>query len=180
MKVLDQGFKRNDNKGVILRLFIIFIWVFSLKPSFAGPLSLDLFHLFQDRIVMHYEHPVSRQESLKVGVDRFKASVGEVDLDLTLYELIYRRYGTSTSAGVFYSFGVRSGPVELKSTQKTENEVLIMPFYDVGLKAKFSERWIHELRLEVGFLQLYSDDVDVDRILGLQWTPHFSFGYSVD
>ena len=128
---------------------------------------------------MHYEHPVSRQESLKVGVDRFTASVGEVDLDLALYELIYRRYGTSTSAGVFTPLEL-GGPVELKGTQKTENEVLFMRFYDVGLKAKLSERWIHELRLELGFLQLYSDDVNVDRILGLQWTPHFSFGYRLD
>ena len=55
-----------------------------------------------------------------------------------------------------------------------------MPMYDVGIKSNLNERWVHEIRLELGFVQLYSDDVNVDRIFRLQWTRTFSFGYRLD
>ena len=61
-----------------------------------------------------------------------------------------------------------------------KKELAVMPFYDIGIKSKLNDRWYHVLKIEAGYFILYSDKINVDHMLGLQFTPFFSFGYNLD
>ncbi|MGC6367113.1 MAG: hypothetical protein ACON35_03855 [Candidatus Marinamargulisbacteria bacterium] len=148
--------------------------------SHAGPVHIDIFHLLQKRLVLNYEHKVNDNHALRFGFTDSEMKSKGVSLDLSLYELSYRRYIQPTAGVIFWSFGVRSGPALISTDAIQENEILVMPFYDVGVKSKLSERWVHELRLEMAVVQLYTDEINVNHLLGLQWTPYFSFGYRLD
>ncbi|MEK9727045.1 MAG: hypothetical protein VW397_02935 [Candidatus Margulisiibacteriota bacterium] len=146
----------------------------------SGELFLDQFHLLQKRFSAHYEHPIELQETIVFGVNIFTDDIDNVDYKFSLYDFTYRRYINRYDSGPFYSFGFRYGAVKMSSDGKNENENLYMPFYDIGMKTKFNSRWYHSIRLEVGWVMLYSTLINVDDILGLQFTPFFSFGYNLD
>jgi len=115
-------------------------------------------------------------------VNVMQVNTGGVRLKMTLWEGIYRRYvGASTQSGIFYSFGVRAGRVDItKESFDEETELAVMPFYDIGLKSKLSKRWYHIIKVEAGYLILYTKSININPILGLQFTPFFSFGYNLD
>jgi hypothetical protein len=154
----------------------VFILV-GIVSLMAGDIYLDTFHAIQNRHVFYYEQAYGARDSFQVGVIHFKEEIKDNRYDFKLYSVSYRRYVASQDHGVFYSFGVRSGPTKVHRLEKTETELLIMPYYDVGVKARLSDRWFHIIGLEVGYLMLYTDDINVQSILGLQVSPSFSFGY---
>jgi hypothetical protein len=143
----------------------------------AGQLHVDQFQLFQQNYVIHYEHQVDIRESLIGGVIFMDTKSNGTNYDLRLFDLSYRRYVVAQDNGPFYSFGFRFGPANVSDESDEENEYLAMPFYDIGLKSKLSPKWFHMMKLEVGYLMLYTDTVNVDRALGLQITPSFGFAY---
>ena len=159
------------------RLLLILV---SMVHVQAAELYLDQFHGFQNLFVLHLESPLDVQESLVLGVNVLNISSRDVNFKMSLWEGSYRRYiNETTLSGIFYSFGVRAGMVNL-SSEFYEQELSVMPFYDIGIKGQLSDRWFHILRLEAGYFMLYSKDINIDHVLGLQFTPFFSFGYRLD
>ena len=59
----------------------------------------------------------------------------------------------------------------------TEQNIAIMPFYDVGLKSKISEHWHSSIKVEASYVIIYTNDINVNHLIGLQFFPYFSFGY---
>ena len=159
-------------------LKVVFILLCS-SAIYSGELFVDQFHLLQKRVAIKYEKKIDIHESVLFGVNIFNDQIDNVDYGFSLYDFTYRRYVVSQESGVFYSFGFRYGPVSLKSNGVSENENLYMPYYDVGVKTKLSSRWSHSIKVEAGYVMLYTSDINVDYILGLQFTPFFSFGYQL-
>ena len=161
---------------------ILFILLCVVVKLHAVELFMDQFHGLQNRLVFRVERAIDIQESLLFGVNLLDGTTKEVGFHMSLWESSYRRYvSETTSAGIFYSFGVRGGMVNLtKVSENSEQELCVMPFYDIGIKGQLSKRWFHVLRLEAGYFMLYSKQINIDHILGLQFTPFFSFGYNLD
>ena len=159
------------------RIFLILLCVVKVH---AVDVFIDQFHGLQNRLVVKVEHAIDIQESLLFGVTLLDGSTKGIGFHMSLWESSYRRYvSETTSTGIFYSFGVRAGMVNLRMASKeSEQELSMMPFYDIGIKGQLSERWFHILRLEAGYFMLYSKNINIIHILGLQFTPFFSFGYS--
>ena len=148
----------------------------------AIDLYIDQFHGLQNRLVLSVEQPIDIQESLSMGINIIGGSSNGVNYQMKLWELTYRRYvGKLTKSGIFYSFGVRSGFSSLVSDESSkEKELAVMPFYDVGIKGQLTERWFHVFKIEAGYLIHYTKNINIDHLLGLQFTPFFSFGYNLD
>lgn len=148
----------------------------------AVELYIDQFQGLQNRLALSIEQPIDIQESLSGGVNVLRVNTDGVRLDMKLWEIVYRRYvAASTQSGIFYSFGVRTGRVDITQDGfDDETELAVMPFYDIGLKSKLSKRWYHILKVEAGYLILYTESININPILGLQFTPFFSFGYNLD
>jgi hypothetical protein len=161
---------------------ILLITLLIAVNACAADLYIDQFHGLQNRLVLSVEQPIDSQESLSGGVNVLQVNTGGVRLDMKLWEVVYRRYvGASTQSGAFYSFGVRTGRVDITQDGfNNETELAVMPFYDIGLKSKLSKRWHHALKIEAGYLILYTKSINIHPILGLQFTPFFSFGYNLD
>ena len=161
------------------RLFFILLCVVKVH---AVDLFIDQFHGLQKRIVFRVEHAIDIQESILLGGNLLDGSTQGIGFNMSLWETSYRRYvNETTSTGIFYSFGIRAGMVNLRMASKeSEQELSVMPFYDIGVKGQLSERWFHILRLEAGYFMLYSKNININHMLGLQFTPFFSFGYSLD
>ena len=161
---------------------ILLITLLIAVKACAVELYIDQFHGLQNRLVLSVEQPIDIQESLSGGVNVLQVNTGGVRLDMKLWEIVYRRYvAASTQSGIFYSFGVRTGRVDITQDGfDDETELAVMPFYDIGLKSKLSKRWYHILKVEAGYLILYTKSININPILGLQFTPFFSFGYNLD
>ena len=160
--------------------WVVFLIVFFNNILIAGDLFVDQFYALQNRLVIKYEQPVDVQQSLTVGINSYNDTIESVDYAFSLYDLSYRRYIENTTTGVFYSFGFRAGKAKVSDGVDSENEILTMPYYDIGIKSKLSKKWSHILKLEAGYVMLFTDNVDVDPILGLHFVPYFSFGYNLD
>ena len=159
---------------------VYLIVVFFSHIMMAGDLYVDQFYTLQSDLIVKYEQPVDIQQSLTFGINSVKDTISEVDYTFFLYDLSYRRYIENTTTGVFYSFGFRAGKTRVSDGVDSENEILTMPYYDIGIKSKLSTKWSHILKLEAGYVMLFTDNVDVDPILGLHFVPYFSFGYNLD
>ena len=160
--------------------WLTFLIAFLSQILVSGDLYFDQFYALQDDLVVKYEQPIDVHQSLTVGINSGNDTISNVDYTFFLYDLSYRRYITNTTTGVFYSFGFRAGETAISDGSITENEVLTMPYYDIGIKAKLSDKWSHVLKLEVGYVMLFTDNVNVNSILGLHFIPYFSFGYNLD
>ena len=160
---------------------VIFIALLIAFKTFAVDVYVDLFHGLQNQLIFSVEAPVDIQESMLAGINVINDSKEGVRVNMQLWELSYRRYINNTSGGVFYSFGSRAGLTRISSSGfNEEKELAVMPFYDIGIKSKLNDRWYHVLKIEAGYFILYSDKINVDHMLGLQFTPFFSFGYNLD
>jgi hypothetical protein len=162
---------------------IVMVWLCCVLGTLhAVDVFYDAFHGLKGRFVLQAEHHWDVQESFLVGVSAISDSVNTVSYDLTAWEGSYRRYVLKTThKGVFYSFGCRLGPMKLQQPDVgNENTYLVMPFYNIGIKAQFNKKWYHSMQLEVGYIIAYTDEVDIDALLGVQVTPKFSFGYNLD
>lgn len=161
---------------------ILLITLLIAVKACAVELYIDQFHGLQNRLVLSVEQPIDIQESLSGGVNVLQVNTGGVKLNMTLWEAAYRRYVEATTrSGIFYSFGIRTGVTEINHLSfGQEKDLAVMPFYDIGLKSKLSKSWYHVLRLEAGYLILYTRRININSILGLQFTPSFSFGYNLD
>ena len=147
---------------------------------FGSTVFIDQFHLMQNQYVIKYEHKIDVLESVLLGLNIFEQNLKSVDYDFSVFDFTYRRYVFNQDSGPFYSFGFRYGTVKMNTSTTNEVDNLYMPYYDVGLKTKLSNRWYHTLKLEAGYVMLYTQDIDVNTILGLQFIPYFSFGYKLD
>ena len=54
-----------------------------------------------------------------------------------------------------------------------------MPYYDLGVKSQLNDRWFHTMAIEFGYIIAYSDQIDIDDILGIQINGFFAFGYQL-
>ena len=162
-------------------MVIIFALLMIIKVQ-AVELYIDQFHGLQNRLVLSVEQPIDIQETLSIGVNVLDGPTRELNYQMQLWELAYRRYiRETTQAGVFYSFGVRTGIARLNSEGvDEEQELAVMPFYDIGIKSALGDRWHHILKVEAGYLILYTRNININHMLGLQFTPFFSFGYNLD
>jgi hypothetical protein len=162
---------------------IVLVWLCCVFGTLhAVDVFYDAFHGLQGRFVVRAEHHWDVQESFLVGVSSMSHNLKDVSYKVTAWEGSYRRYVlTTTRSGVFYSFGCRLGPMYLqKPDYSNEYSTLVMPFYNIGLKTQFNNKWFHTLQLDVGYIIAYTDEINIDPLLGIQFTPQFSFGYSFD
>ena len=159
----------------------ILLFVLLSIPLNAVDLYLDQFHAMQNHLILRLEQPLDIQESLLVGFNIYEVSDNGVLLKANLMEGVYRRYvDKATNNGLFYSFGLKTGRVEVKNSSNTEREIAVIPFYDIGQKASFNNRWTHVLRLEISYFILYTRYINIDPLLGIQITPFFGFSYNLD
>ena len=160
---------------------VFFIACVMIIKLHAVDIYLDQFHALQNQLVVQAEFPVDVQESLSGALNIINSSRNNVFMTMHLWELSYRRYlQETTSSGLFYSYGLRSGQATLNDSSQKEVELAVMPFYDVGIKSKLNNRWSHIIKVEFGYFILYTTNINIDNILGLQITPFFSFGYNLD
>lgn len=160
--------------------WLTFLIVFFSQVMMAGDIYIDQFYALQNDLIVKYEQPVDIQQSLTFGINSVKDTIRNVDYTFFLYDLSYRRYITNTTTGLFYSFGFRAGETAVTDGTTSEDEILTMPYYDIGLKSQLSDKWAHILKIEVGYVMLFTDNVNVNSILGLHFIPYFSFGYNFD
>ena len=162
-----------------MRLLVVFFLLF--VRSYGLDLYFDHYHALNQNIVLTVEQNIDIQESLGLGINIFDSSVNNVYLHGNLWRLMYRRYvQETTKEGVFYSFGVETGQMKLLESSNVEKELVVMPFYNIGLKSKFNERWSHIIKIDVGYLMVYTKNINIDSVIGIQVTPFFSFGYKLD
>ena len=67
--------------------------------------------------------------------------------------------------------------IKVKSETNKENETIIIPYYDIGIKSKLSDKWVHFFRIEATYVIAYTEQLNIDDMLGLRVVPSFSFGY---
>ena len=161
---------------------VLFFFAYFVTNIQGFSFAIDQLTLLKKDFSIRVEHPLEIQETLLLEFSQLTPSPGNANLEMSLWGISYRRYvEKSTEKGVFYSFGIRAGRALIKEPQKeNEIETAIMPLYDVGIKARLSDRWRHILRLEIGYLMLYTTSINIDPLIGLQITPSFSFVFSID
>jgi hypothetical protein len=162
---------------------IVMVWLCCVLGTLhAVDVFYDAFHGLQGRFVLQAEHHWDVQESFLGGVAVVSDSIGSMSYQMTAWEISYRRYVQKTTrSGVFYSVGCRLGPLKLQQPEmEDESTHLLMPFYNIGIKAQFNKKWYHSMQLEVGYIIAYTDNINVDALIGLHVTPRFSFGYNLD
>lgn len=163
----------------MIRFFVCL--VFLVSHIHAIDLTIDQFHGLQKQLVLGVEHPIDIQETVGLGFTIMNGSTKEVSYTMLLIDPMIRRYvGEDTSSGLFYSFGVRYGSAKLRDGGEVERETAVMPYYDIGLKGKFNRRWFHVIKIEAGYFMLFTNDININSMLGLHFTPFFSFGYTLD
>ena len=161
---------------MMIRLFMMII--FLTGYCFSSGFSIDAFHALKADLVLRYEHPFNQQQSFLFGYNSMNLND---DVYTSNFDVAYRRYTSNTiESGVFYSFGVRYGLTKMDGTSSgvnSEQDRLIMTFFDWGLKTKLLDHFYHTMHIELGYVIAYSDLVDIDDLLGLQSNIYFGYGY---
>ena len=162
----------------------MFLWsiiagLFLSITTLAGTWIVDQFQGLQGHWGVVSEWQTDVNESILLGAWSLTMTQRDVSADGFMADMAYRRYVNQANKGVFYSFGLRAGQATVTQGDITENEWLMVPYYDAGVKAQLSQRWFHYLKLEVSVNLLYTDQINVDHWLGIQLTPSFAFGYQL-
>jgi len=160
---------------------ILFLAVLLGGQCLTIDVSLDMFHGLNQQLFLSVEQPVDIQESVGIGLTYTSLDHESARVTMVMIDPMYRRYiKETTSEGGFYSFGVRAGQAKVEDSETKENQLAIKPYYNLGYKGAFNNRWSHLLTVEVGYLMLYTDSINITPMLGLQVTPYFAFGYTLD
>ena len=175
-------FSSRNNEGMIdkFTMLIKLLILIVLQIHLLGlNISYDHFNALQNRIIVNIETPIDVQESFVFGNAILNESRSGLFYDANLLSASYRRYVAEvTDQGIFYSFGFRGGSIFLDDGTRTEQDTTIMPFYDIGLKSKFSDHFYSFIKIEASYVIIYTDNINANHLIGLQITPFFSFGYS--
>ena len=161
----------------MIKQLIIIMMIVIQYGVVANELSIDSFNGLQNRMIINLETQIDVQESVNLGVISLNESRKGINYNTVLFDASYRRYALE-STGIFYSFGIRAGSITLDDESNVEDDICMMPFYDIGIKSKLSKHWSNTLRIEASYVIIYTDEINADHLIGLQVTPFFSFGYN--